>query len=75
MEVQRCRMCDRNYHEYPNDKHSKYEDIYIRHLGFCDEDCYNKLTVKGKSFCKLYACVFGDDLKKNNIKIPKRHIK
>lgn len=75
MEVQQCRMCESNYHEYPNDMSSRYEDVYIRHLGFCDMDCYNQLTDKGKTYYKSYAYIFGDDLKKNNIKVPKRHKK
>ena len=75
MEIQKCRICESNYHEYPNDKSSKVESIYIRHLGFCDMDCYNKLSEKGKNFHKAYAYIYGDDLKANNIKVPKRHLK
>ena len=68
-------MCKENYHERVADVESHDDKKYIRHLGFCDMDCFNKLNTKGQNYYKAYAYLYGDDLKKNNIKIPKKHIK
>ena len=75
MEVQKCRVCGSNYHEYPDDVTNPRHEIYIRHLGFCDLDCYDKLSKKGQNFYKAYAYVYGDDLKRNQIPVTKRHLK
>ena len=52
--VEECRVCGSRYSEYPGDKDSIEEGIYIRHLGFCDINCYNKLNDKGVTWYKYY---------------------
>jgi len=73
MEARKCRICDGNYIEYQTDAGSREEERYIRHLGFCDEECYNKLTEEGKDYYKAYAYIFGPIHKEKNIKVPKKH--
>ena len=75
MEVHTCRMCKENYHEHRGDRASDLDEKYIRHLGFCEMNCFNKLTDKGKDYYIAYAYLYGDDLKRNNIKIKNKYLK
>lgn len=73
--VEECRICGSRYSEYPGDKNSIEEDIYIRHLGFCDMDCYNKLNDKAKDYYMLHNFLFGEKFKKDKIPVPHRHLR
>ena len=43
MEYHNCRLCDDKYETHPNDGKSNKLNIYLKYLGFCQPECWNKL--------------------------------
>ena len=74
-DIWECRVCDGRYEEYHTDKANKDLHKYIRYLGICGKDCWNKIKPKKKDLIMLRACITNDDRKINNIKIPKDYYK
>lgn len=72
--VEKCRFCKENYHDHPVNKSTKYKKRYLQYLGFCSDECWNKLNVVGKCYTITYSDLWGDILKKDRIKINKEHL-
>lgn len=69
MEYHNCRVCGDTYETHTEkDSKSRDEYSYARYLGFCNRDCYDKLTEKEKSVEHLFAYVYGDTRKRNKLK-------
>jgi len=74
METVKCRMCQGNYIDEPKFKNGNHKH-YVHHLGFCGKSCWDKLSIKGQSFACVYNDLYGDYMKKNNIKVCDHHLK
>jgi hypothetical protein len=70
-----CRCCKCKYEEYGGDKQSTNIQDLIRYYGICSDECWDKLSDKGKNRVKIHSYLFGDARKKNDIKIPKSYYK
>tara|TARA_R110000751_G_scaffold91543_1_gene179598 strand:- start:190 stop:429 length:240 start_codon:yes stop_codon:yes gene_type:complete len=72
--VETCRVCQDNYHDHVINKSNNRQNRYLQYLGFCSNDCWNKLNKKGKTYCFTYSDLYGDLLKKDKIKVNKKHL-
>ena len=72
--VEQCRICRDNYHDHAINKNSKYKNRYLQYLGFCSNECWNKLSIKGKVYNFTYSDLYGDVLKKDRIKVQKKYL-
>jgi len=69
MEYHKCRVCNNTYETHTvNDSKSRHPLSYARYLGFCNSDCWGMLTRKEQSVEHLFAYVYGDTRKRNNLK-------
>ena len=69
MEYHLCRSCDKKYEEQPHFKTSNTMVHYLKsHLGYCSEECFNKLTKRQKAGEHLFLHLYGPTRKKNHYK-------
>jgi hypothetical protein len=75
MDYHKCRCCDCVYEEHPKDRVSRKEERYMHHIGICSPHCMKKLKPEAINKMHAYTFLFGDDRKKNGLKIPKSYYK
>jgi len=74
MEYFKCRHCDESFEsQASHDGNSENLNQYIRFLGFCKPDCWDKLDEGEKNKELMFAYINGDSRKRNNFKINKKN--
>ena len=72
MEYFECRHCDDKYESHAvRDGNSETINQYVRFLGFCKTECWDKLDEGEKDKELMFAFINGDARKRNNFKIKK----
>jgi len=75
MEYHNCRCCDCVFEEHPKDKISRDVNRYNHYLGICSDHCRDKLTDDGYNKLSIHTYLYGDDRKRNKVKLPKEYFK
>ena len=67
-----CRQCDKEYlSRAALDEQSKILNTYVRYMGYCSENCFNKLSEDQKIHDLMHVYIYGD-LRKREYSIIKR---
>jgi len=66
MEFFNCRKCNSKYESHSYfDGRSKELEKYIRFMGYCDMNCWNKLDDGEKNEDLMHTYIYGDSRKRN----------
>lgn len=66
-----CRTCNIVYEEPKGAKSAPHIKDYCKYLGFCNQECFEKLSERGKDILMFRALIEGDKLKKNKVPVSK----
>ncbi len=69
MEYHNCRLCDDKYETHPSDGKSNKLNIYLKYLGFCQPECWDKLEKEDQHKELMFAYIYGDSRKQNRFKV------